>query len=191
MVPKRCCPKFWAISHALILGCWEVLKRNSNGTYDLDCKPNVQPDKLRKVRLGGLVFRGNCGNYGGFHEGNPKIVVYNVKSHLNGWFGVPPFMETPLWCNGGFNQTRMVCCTLRVLPIGDINVFSWIYIGIWTNCVFFSFDFNFLRLEWRFKNPPGIFLRWNLLQKMMSPVGNGNHGSVSQCRGVGYPEIEW
>ena len=28
----------------------EVLKRNSNGTYDLDCKQNVQPEKLRKVR---------------------------------------------------------------------------------------------------------------------------------------------
>lgn len=26
----------------------KVLKRNSNGTYDLDCKQNVQPEKLRK-----------------------------------------------------------------------------------------------------------------------------------------------
>ena len=33
-------PSFWT----------EVLKRNSNGTYDLDCKQNVQPEKLRKVR---------------------------------------------------------------------------------------------------------------------------------------------
>eukprot|EP00435_Cladocopium_sp_Y103_P038097 s27_g10.t1 len=27
----------------------KVLKRNSNGTYDLDCKQNVQPEKLRKA----------------------------------------------------------------------------------------------------------------------------------------------
>lgn len=30
----------------------KVLKRNSNGTYDLDCKQNVQPEKLRKAALG-------------------------------------------------------------------------------------------------------------------------------------------
>jgi hypothetical protein len=52
VVPKRCCPKFWVVSNALLVASrWpEVLKRNSNGTYDLDCKQNVQPEKLRKVR---------------------------------------------------------------------------------------------------------------------------------------------
>eukprot|EP00434_Breviolum_minutum_P010579 symbB.v1.2.009331.t1/scaffold588.1/size186386/8 len=28
----------------------KVLKRNSNGTYDLDCKPGVMPEKVRKVK---------------------------------------------------------------------------------------------------------------------------------------------
>ena len=28
----------------------QVLKRNSNGTYDLDCKPGVMPEKVRKVK---------------------------------------------------------------------------------------------------------------------------------------------
>ena len=52
-----------------------------------------------------VLWRYQPFKYGGFHKwGYPKWMVYSGKSHLNGWFGGTPFMETPIWWMGWWSR---------------------------------------------------------------------------------------
>jgi len=53
----------------------QVLKRNSNGTYDLDCKPGVMPEKVRKVKA---IFHAPLGCVGQRVPDMAVVFIHNA-----------------------------------------------------------------------------------------------------------------